>query len=47
MIMGGLAMRAKWTFKHTGTQKASENDEWERGEEKANLFENRFRSGGE
>ena len=47
MIMGGLAMRAKRTFKHTSTKKASKNDERERGEEKANLFENRFRSGGE
>ena len=32
------------THKHT---KASEEDERKRGEEKANLFENRFRSGGE
>ena len=32
---------------HTSTQKASEKDERERGEEKANLFENHFRSRGE
>ena len=29
------------------TQKASEEDERRRGEEKANLFKNRFSSGGE
>ena len=37
----------KQTIQHTSTQKASEKDEWKRGEEKANLFENRFGSGGE
>ena len=30
-----------------GTRKANEEDERKRGEEKANLFENHFRSGGE
>ena len=30
-----------------GTQKAREEDERKRAEEKANIFENRFRSGGE
>ena len=34
-------------IQHTSTQKASEEDERKRGEEKVNLFENRFRSGGE
>ena len=28
-------------------KKANEEDEWKRGEEKENLFENHFRSGGE
>ena len=37
----------KQAIQHTSTQKASEEDEWKRGEEKANLFENRFRTGGE
>ena len=37
----------KQAIQHTSTQKASEEDEQERGEEKANLFENCFRSGGE
>ena len=37
----------KQAIQHTSTQKASEEDEGKRGEEKANLFENRFRSGGE
>ena len=34
-------------IQHTSTQKASEEDERKRDEEKANLFENHFRSGGE
>ena len=34
-------------IQHTSTQKANEEDERKRGEEKANLFENHFRSGGE
>ena len=37
----------KQTLQHTSTQKASEEDERKRDEEKANLFKNRFRSGGE
>ena len=37
----------KQAIQHTTTQKASEKDERKRGEEKANLFENHFRSGGE
>ena len=37
----------KQSIQHTITQKVNEEDEWKRGEEKANLFENRFRSGGE
>ena len=37
----------KQAIQYTITQKASEEDERMRGEEKANLFENRFRSGGE
>ena len=37
----------KQAIQHTSTQKASEEDERKRGEEKANLFENHFRSGGE
>ena len=37
----------KQAIQHTSTQKANEEDEPKRGEEKANLFENRFRSGGE
>ena len=37
----------KQAIQHMSTQKANEEDERERGEEKANLFENRFRSGGE
>ena len=37
----------KQAIQHTSTQKANEEEEQERGEEKANLFENRFRSGGE
>ena len=37
----------KQAMQHTSTQKANEEDEWKRGEEKANLFKNHFRSGGE
>ena len=37
----------KQAIQHTSTQKASEKDKRKMGEEKANLFENRFRSGGE
>ena len=37
----------KQAIQHTSTQKASEEDERKRGEEQANLFKNRFRSGGE
>ena len=37
----------KKTIQHTSTQKASEEDEWKRGKEKATLFKNRFRSRGE
>ena len=37
----------KQAIQHTSTQKASEEDERRRGEEKANLFKNRFSSGGE
>ena len=37
----------KQAIQHTSTQEASEKDEQKRGEEKANLFKNRFRSGGE
>ena len=37
----------KQAIQHTTTQKASEKDEQKRGEEKANLFENHFISGGE
>ena len=37
----------KQAIQHTSTQKANEEDERKRGEEKANLFENHFRSGGE
>ena len=33
-------------IQHTSTQEANEEDEWKMGEEKANLFENHFRSGG-
>ena len=36
--MGGLAIEAR---------KVEEEDERKKGKEKANLFENRFRSGGE
>ena len=37
----------KQAIQHTSTQKANEEDEWKRGEEKDKLFENHFRSGGE
>ena len=37
----------KQAIQHTSTQEANEEDERKRGEEKANLFENCFRSGGE
>ena len=37
----------KHAIQHTSTQKASEEDERKRGEEKANLFKNYFESGGE
>ena len=37
----------KKAIQHTRTQKASREEGRKRGEEKANLFENRFRSGGE
>ena len=37
----------KQAIQHTSTQKANEEDERKRGKEKANIFENRFRSGGE
>ena len=40
-------MRANRAFKHTSKQKAGQEDERKRGEEKANLFKNRLRSGGE
>ena len=34
-------------IQYTSTQKANKEDERKRGEEKVNLFENHFRSGGE
>ena len=37
----------KQAIEHTGTQKASGKDRGKRCEEKANLLENLFRSGGE
>ena len=37
----------KQAIQHTSTQKANEEDEQKRGEEKANLFGNCSRSGGE
>ena len=37
----------KQAIQHMSTQKASEEHKQKRGEEKANIFENRFRSGGE
>ena len=42
-----LSHRDKQSIQHTSTQEASEEDKRKRGEEKANLFENRFRGGGE
>ena len=40
-------MGVNQAIKRTSTQKASKEDERKRGDEKANLFENHFRSGGE
>ena len=37
----------KQAIQHTSTQKANEEDERNRDEEKANLIENHFRSGGQ
>ena len=37
----------KQVIQHTRTQKANEEGERKRGEEKANIFKNNFRSGGE
>ena len=37
----------KQAIQHTSTQKGNEEYDQKRGEEKANLFENCFRSGGE
>ena len=37
----------KKAIQYTSTQKASKEDERKKGEEKANIFENHFRSGGE
>ena len=37
----------KQAIQHTSTQKANEEAKGNRGEEKANFFESRFRSGGE
>ena len=37
----------KQAIRHTSTQKGNEEYDQKRGEEKANLFENCFRSGGE
>ena len=36
----------KQAIQHTSTEEASKEDKGKRGEEKANLFENRFRGGG-
>ena len=36
----------KQAIQHTSTQKARKEDERKRGEEKAKVFENHFRSGG-
>ena len=44
---GILLSHCDKAIQHTSTQKASEEDERKRGEEKANIFKNRFRSGGE
>ena len=37
----------KQVIQHMSTQKANEEDEWKKGEEKVNIFKNHFRSGGE
>ena len=37
----------KQAIQHTSTQKASGEKNWKWGEEKAKLFKNHFRSGGE
>ena len=37
----------KQAFQHMSTQKTNEEDERKRGEEKASIFKNCFRSGGE
>ena len=37
----------KQAIQHTSTQEANEEDERKRGEEKASIFKNCFRSGGE
>ena len=37
----------KQAIQHLSTQKANKEDERKRGKEKANLFKNHFRSGGE
>ena len=37
----------KQAIQHTSTQEANERDQSKRGKEKANVFENHFRSGGE
>ena len=42
-----LAMRVWQLIERTSKQKENEEDNRKRGEEKENLFENRFRSGGE
>lgn len=46
-MMGGLAMKARQTIQRTRKQKANEEDERSRCEEKENIFENHFRSGEE
>ena len=46
-MMGGLAMGARQAIERMSTQKATEEDQRKRGEEKAHLFENHFRCGGE
>ena len=46
-MLFGWAIKAN---RHTNTQahkKQAKRDEWKRGEEKAKVFENRFRGGGE
>ena len=42
-----LSHRDKQSIQHTSTQEASEKRRTKKGEEKAKVFENRFRSGGE